>query len=123
VPSEYWSKSEIHVAIVYARLPTGGQARHGAIVEDVDATRFSIRGRYRRVFDWPLPSESCRCDSEAGRRADVTIRGIFASKVVGMSSSMEEIRRLELIENCGAKAGARTDGSGSGLRERERELS
>jgi len=32
---------------------------------------------------------------------------------------MEEIKRLELIENCGAKAGVRTDGSGSGLREKK----
>jgi hypothetical protein len=36
---------------------------------------------------------------------------------------MEEIKRVELIENCGAKAGARTDESGSGLREREKEFS
>src|ERR1700719_606921 len=56
-----------------------------------------------------------------GPGSAVTIRGVFASKVVSMSSSMEEIKRLELIENCGAKAGARTDGSGSGLREREKE--
>jgi len=58
-----------------------------------------------------------------GPGSAVTIRGVFASKVVGMSSSMEKIKRLELIENCGAKAGARTDESRSGLREREKELS
>src|ERR1700674_1903 len=57
-----------------------------------------------------------------GPGSAVTIRGVFASKVVGMSSSLEEIKRLALIENCGAKAGARTDGSGSGLREREKNL-
>src|SRR6266436_9961127 len=54
-----------------------------------------------------------------GPGSAVTIRGVFASKVVGMSSSMEEIKRLELIENCRAKASARTDGSGSGLREKK----
>ena len=52
----------------------------------------------------------------------VTSRGVFTSKVVGMSSSREEIKRLELIEHCGAKAGTRTDESGRGLQERKKEL-
>src|SRR5713226_1771185 len=76
---------------------------------------------YSRVYDGDMNFASCSSTRFAfGPGSAVTSRGVFTSKVVGMSSSMEEIKRLELIENCGAKAGTRTDESGSGLRERKR---
>src|SRR5260370_33235477 len=55
-----------------------------------------------------------------GPGSAVTSRGVFASKVVGMSSSIEEIKRLELVENFGAKqARERTNPGVAGEREKK----
>src|SRR6266699_956645 len=70
---------------------------------------------YSRVYDGDMNLASCSSTRLAfGPGSAVTSRGVFISKVVGISSSREETMWLELIRNYGRKS-RRANGTNPGV--------